>query len=238
MSDHQTTHQTTQPDVPIWLRPESSGVGRPAGRSRAEITAAAIGVADREGIDAVSMRRVGAELGTGAASLYRYVATREDLLELMIDAVGAEYDLEPPSGDWLADLVGVGRQGREIMLRHRWLPTLMPTRATLGPNGAALLEHVLTVLADHPAPATAKLEGFAVLNAVVALLAQDEIGGGAAGQHRTVQYLQHVAADGRHPRIAQMMAEIAGAAATPEPSDPFDRVLARLLGGLLGTTPA
>ena len=79
----------------IWMRPEPAGTGqagragRPALRSRAGITAAAIGVADREGLDAVSMRRVAAELGTGAASLYRYVETRDELLDLMCDATGA-----------------------------------------------------------------------------------------------------------------------------------------------------
>ena len=79
------------PGGSIWMRPERAAAGRPAQRSRAEITAAAIGIADREGLDAVSMRRVAAELGTGAASLYRYVDTREELLDLMSDATGAEY---------------------------------------------------------------------------------------------------------------------------------------------------
>jgi len=87
----------------IWMRPERAGVGRPAQRSRAEITAVALDIADREGLDAVSMRRVATELGTGAASLYRYVETREELLDLMIDATGTEYDMAPPTGDWLAD---------------------------------------------------------------------------------------------------------------------------------------
>ena len=60
----------------IWLRPERSAAGRPAQWSRAEITQVALRIADAEGLDAVSMRRVAAELGTGAASLYRYVETR------------------------------------------------------------------------------------------------------------------------------------------------------------------
>jgi AcrR family transcriptional regulator len=224
-------HEDPAPgDEVIWLRPERAGVGRPAARSRAEITAAAVAVADREGLEAVSMRRVGAELGTGAASLYRYVATREDLLDLMVDTVGAEYDLPPPSGDWLADLVELGRQEREIMLRHPWLPALVTTRASVGPHGAALLEHVLDVLADHPASATAKLEAFAMLNSVVALLAQHELTGRAATRPRNVRYLQHLAGAGDHPRIAQALSQIAGGAGR----DPFDRVLGKIVGGLLG----
>lgn len=81
----------------IWTRPEHAATGRPATRSRDEITAAAVTIADREGLNAVSMRRVAASLGTGAASLYRYVDTREDLLDLMIDATGSEYLVTAPA---------------------------------------------------------------------------------------------------------------------------------------------
>ena len=159
------------PDGPggvIWMRPEHAATGRPAKRSREEITAAAIAIADQEGLDAVSMRRVAAGLGTGAASLYRYVETREDLLDLMIDATGAEYVFPGPAGDWLADLLAIGDQARAIMRRHPWLPSLLITRSVLGPNGLVLLEHVLAALAPHPAGTAAKLEAFAMLNTVTA----------------------------------------------------------------------
>src|ERR1700722_20090109 len=123
----------------IWLRPERSAVGRPAQWSRAEITQVALRVADAEGLDAVSMRRDAAELGTGAASLYRYVETREELLDLMADAVGAGHPLPAPTGDWLADLLAIGERSRALMRAHPWLPGLMITHPVLGPNGVALL---------------------------------------------------------------------------------------------------
>jgi AcrR family transcriptional regulator len=85
----------------------SRGASRTANPDRAEITAAAIGIADRDGLDAVSMRRVAAELGTGAASLYRYVDTQEELLDLMSNATGAEYSLPGPDSDWLAGLLTI-----------------------------------------------------------------------------------------------------------------------------------
>ena len=119
----------------IWMRPEHAATGRPAKRSREEITAVAITIADQDGLDAVSMRRVAAELGTGAGALYRYVDTREDLLDLMTDSTGAEYAFTAPTGDWLADLLAIGEQARDIMRRHQWLPSLLITRSTLGPNG-------------------------------------------------------------------------------------------------------
>jgi AcrR family transcriptional regulator len=138
------------PTASIWIRPERSAAGRPAQWSRAEITKVALRVADAEGLDAVTMRRVAAELGTGAASLYRYVESREDLLDLMTDATGGEYELAPPAGDWLADLVALGEQARVIFRRHRWLAGLTMTRPVIGPNGTALIEHFLTLLQGHP----------------------------------------------------------------------------------------
>lgn len=220
----------------IWMRPERAALGRPAQRSRAEITAVALDIADREGLDAVSMRRVAAELGTGAASLYRYVETRDELLDLMTDAAAAEYALPAPTGDWLADLVAVGEQARVILRRHPWLPGLIITRPVIGPNGIALLEHVLTVLAGHPAGLQAKMEAFAMLNGLTATFVLHELGGGSALHERHVAYLRHAVASGEHPRLAELFSRAAQEPAA-EPADPASRygdMLARVLVGLLG----
>jgi len=219
----------------IWLRPEQAAVGRPARRSRAEITAAAVGIADRDGLDAVSMRRVAAQLGTGAASLYRYVETREELLDLMTDAAGGEYSLPEPSGDWLADLVAIGEQSRAILRRHPWLARLVITRPVIGPNGIALLEHVLAVLAPHPADIATKLEAFAMLNGITAAFVLHELAGGSALQERNVAYLRHAATSGEHPSLAQLLSQEPPAPA--EPADRFSDILARILTGLLGPAP-
>lgn len=223
----------------IWLRRKRATVGRPAQRSRAEITAAAIDIADHEGIDAVSMRRLAAELGTGAASLYRYVETREDLLDLMTDAVGAEYSLPPPSGDWLGDLVAVGEQARATLRRHPWLAGLVITRPVIGPNGIAVLEHVLTVLAAHPADIGTKMEAFAMLNGMTAAFVLHEQSGGSTLHQRNVAYLRHAATSGEHPRLARLLAQATPAAAEPgDPAEPGARygdMLGRILAGVLGS---
>jgi len=218
----------------IWLRRERAGTGRPPRHSREEITTTAVGIADREGLDAVSMRRVAAELGTGAASLYRYLDTRDDLLDLMVDATGAEYDLAAPEGGWLAGLLEVGEQARAIIRRHPWLASLIITRPVLGPNGLALLEHVLTVLEQHPASIAAKLEAFAILSTTAAMFVQNELAGGSARQQQNAAYLQHVLAEGSYPRLAAMLAQQPGGAAPPVP-DPYRGILARILTGLLAT---
>src|SRR5579862_8304091 len=198
----------TEGGDPIWLRPERAATGRPPRHTRDEITAAAIAIADREGLDAVSMRRVAADLGTGAASLYRYLDTREDLLDLMVDATGAEYDITAPTGDWLADLLDLGDQARAIMRRHPWLPPLLITRSVLGPNGLVLLEHVLEALASHPASTAAKLEA-------IALFVQNELTGGPARQERNAAYLRYALAAGHHPRLAELLTPAAPAQASP-----------------------
>jgi AcrR family transcriptional regulator len=227
-----------RPGEVIWTRAERAAVGRPAQHSRAEITAIALALADRDGLDAVSMRRVAAELGTGAASLYRYLEHRDDLLDLMTDATGAEYVFGAPSGDWLADLVAVGEQGRAIMRRHPWLPALVLTRPVLGPSGLALLQHALELMASHPAGVNAKLEAFAMFNSITAMFVQHELAGGSADQERQLGYLWHALGTGQFPRLAELLAAASGAAPLdPRPPDPADRyagLMARILTGLLG----
>ena len=216
---------------PIWLRPERARTGRPAERTRAEITAAAVAVADRGGLHAVSMRNVAIELHTGAASLYRYVTSREDLLDLMIDATAAEYRLQPPTGDRVRDLVAVAEQGYAIMIRHTWLPELVVTRPTLGPNGITVLEHVLEVLADHTAHGSAKLEIFALLNATVATLARNASADAIENRQANETYVYQVAAAGQHPRISALLSELA-----PDPTNADARrrtILTAVFTGLL-----
>jgi len=236
-----------QPAPSIWLRPERSQVGRPAQHTRAGITAVALDIADREGLDAVSMRRVAGELGTGAASLYRYVQTREDLLDLMTDATGAEYEFAEPTGDWVADLVALGEQSRGILRRHPWLAGLTITRPVIGPNGLTVLEHFLAVLAGHPADLATKMEAFALLNGITATSVLYEQAGGPGLQARNVAYLTHAMTSGEHPHLAALLtaspagvidtAGLIDTAGVIDPADRYPDMLARLLVGLLEPRP-
>jgi AcrR family transcriptional regulator len=209
------------------------------------------GSVDAEGLDAVSMRRVGAELGTGAASLYRYVETRGELLDLMTDATAAEYDLpapsddclagdgvadDRPSGDWLAGLVAIGEQTRAIARRHRWLAGLTLARPVIGPNSVTVIEHFLTLLAGHPALLSTKLEAFAMLNGLTATTVLYEQAGGPALQERNVAYLSHVIASGSHPRLTELVSGSAPAAADVS-ADRYPVLLSRVLLGILGANP-
>jgi len=119
---------------------------RDRGLSRTEIVGAAIAVADAEGPDAISMRRIARELGAGAMSLYWYVASKEELLDLMLDAIEAEIEVPEPSGDWRADLSTFAHRTRAALSRHRWAVEFVGSRPPSGPNDVRNLERLLGLL--------------------------------------------------------------------------------------------
>jgi AcrR family transcriptional regulator len=101
-----------------------------------QIVRTAIEIADREGNDAVSMRRIAAELQVGAMSLYWHVANKDELIQLMVDETYAEMKLpEKSSGDWRADIRLVASETRQIFLRHPWVAQVGPTLGVkMGPG--------------------------------------------------------------------------------------------------------
>ncbi|HZG90193.1 MAG TPA: TetR/AcrR family transcriptional regulator [Pseudonocardia sp.] len=220
----------------IWLRQERAGRGPVPEHSRAEITAAAVALADRDGLPAVSMRKLAAAIGTGPASLYRYVDNRDELVELMADAVTGEIELSAPrSTDWLADMVALGHAMRAVYRRHPWLLDVVPGRA-LGPHAIDVMEHALAAMSGLDVPAGTKLEAFALLNAMIVLIVRTEAvvpdpTGDYARAH--AEFLGSVVAAGRHPHLAAALTE-----PDPQPDasgDLVDRVLPRVLTGLLDT---
>jgi AcrR family transcriptional regulator len=131
---------TARPSGP---RPRRRNADEEAASAR--IVATAIAVADTEGLAAVSMRRVAAELGMATMSLYRHVAGKEDLLAQMMDAAFSERPLpdDPPEG-WRARLEVAARTLWAMFRRHPWLaPALSATRPQPIPNGIPFTEWVL-----------------------------------------------------------------------------------------------
>lgn len=124
------------------MRPERAARGPKPAHDRDEIAAVCVRVADAEGLDAVSMRRVAAELGTGTTSLYRYVASKEDLFDLMVDRVLGSVPLPRPTGYWRDDLSALASWKRALILDHPWMASLSG-RPAIGPHGLALQERGL-----------------------------------------------------------------------------------------------
>ncbi|MFF5011970.1 TetR/AcrR family transcriptional regulator C-terminal domain-containing protein [Streptomyces sp. NPDC001165] len=113
--------------------------------SRDAIVREAIAMLDTDGIEALSMRKLGARLNAGATSLYRHVATKDELMELAVDEVAAEIQVPPAdSPDWRAAAAETAHSFRATALRHPWLSTVMGQAglAYLGPNLMALNERL------------------------------------------------------------------------------------------------
>ena len=127
----------------IWNRPERAARGPAPSLSRQQIARAAVTLADTSGIEAVSMRTLAGELGVGATSLYRYVDRRDELIELMVDAVmGNDLHFEI-RGDWRRDLASFAHGLRAMTLRHPWLAVPSAGLRNFGPNEAQHYERVL-----------------------------------------------------------------------------------------------
>ncbi|MFZ4274917.1 TetR/AcrR family transcriptional regulator [Streptomyces arboris] len=234
----------TTPPATVWSRPERGARGPAPERSRYEITAAALALADAEGLAAVSMRALAQRLGTGPASLYRYVGSRDELLDLMADAVAGELDLSAaPSGDWLGDLVGLALQSKAAHARHPWLAELNDRRGeVLGPHAIDYLDHALAVLVPAPGTSRQKLEAIGLLGGLATLFARREppasagSAQGASGDPPAqAAHLAAVAAEGRHPHLlaALMTAGPPPVAGPAERDALFERLLRRLLPAML-----
>jgi AcrR family transcriptional regulator len=107
----------------------------------AQIVDAAVRVADEGGLDAVSMRKVGAELGVAAMALYRYVRTKDELIDAMIDRVlGDEPAERQVVGGWQAALADEAGRLRHAALSHPWVVGLLLGRPSFGPNALRYVE--------------------------------------------------------------------------------------------------
>lgn len=107
--------------------------------TRADVVAAAVGLADEVGRGGLSMRKLGEALGVEAMSLYHHVANKDDLLDGMVDHVFGEVALPPAGADWKPALRDRSRSLRAALRRHPWALALMESRSSPGP--ATLCHH-------------------------------------------------------------------------------------------------
>jgi AcrR family transcriptional regulator len=131
----------------LWGTKPAPARGRKPGMTVERITAAAIAIADADGLDAVSMRRVADSLGVGTMSLYRYLPGKTELYELMLDTVMGENG--PPAPDpagWRAGLTTFARQSLAGYRRHPWLLEASLSRGLMGPNQTAALDALLRII--------------------------------------------------------------------------------------------
>jgi AcrR family transcriptional regulator len=128
----------------VWERPEPPNRRVPGPLSRDRIVRAAIRLADADGLDAVSLRKVATALEVGPMRLYGYIDSKEELLDLMVDAVYAE--IRPAGDGWREVLRSHAEATRNAVHEHEWLADLLGGRPQLGPNALANGETVLAAL--------------------------------------------------------------------------------------------
>ena len=101
--------------------------------ARERVVRAALELADAHGIDALTMRRLGEELGVGPMALYRHAANKDDIIDAIVDLVFAEVTLPGSGGDWKSAMRERAVSLHDVLLRHRWAVGLMESRRHPGP---------------------------------------------------------------------------------------------------------
>jgi AcrR family transcriptional regulator len=235
---------------PIWTRPEP-GTRKPR-FSRGQIAAAALAIADSEGFEAVSIRRVAAELGAGTMTLYRYISAKADLITLMDDAIMGESLI--PAGqlpaDWREAVAAIARATRTALMRHPWAVQALQGRGgagqegAFGPNGIRHFEQSLAAVAAAPLDTTAKLDLLAIVDDYVfghVLRAGEQEARSATGtpEHAAAiaGYIEGLLATGDYPRITELAGDPAAASSLGDPAEldrRFERGLTALLDGAVG----
>ncbi|HEY7342936.1 MAG TPA: TetR/AcrR family transcriptional regulator C-terminal domain-containing protein [Ktedonobacterales bacterium] len=217
---HGPAHPKHQPlkHEPIWMRPARQPQGQRPSLSREQIVRAAIELADAEGLEELSMRRLATKLGAGAMSLYWHIPNKEDLLDLMLDAAFGEMTLpEPLSGAWRADLRQFAHLTLGVLRRHTWLPSLLSSRLLPGPNTLRYVELFLadlgglglddTTIADILSTVDAYVDGFAQREAAAAESRRQAGMTEAEWQAALAAYYQQVLSSGQYPMLARIITE-------------------------------
>lgn len=209
--------------------------------TRDDIAAAAVEIADTEGFDALSMRRLAVALDAGTMTLYHYVRTKDELLALVSDTIMGELilDDEELAGGWRAAMTNLARHSLATFQRHPWIFDVRDDPA-IGPNSVRHFDQSLQALAELEIPLPDKLD---ILSAV------DEFVFGHALQMRNNYaeveevatmslYVAELAATGDYPQITKLIGEhgVDGTwrvvAETFRDPDRFERSLRRLLDGI------
>ena len=146
------------------VAPRKGGQGIPLSRTR--VIAAALTMADEEGLSAVSIRGLAARLGAPVMSLYRYVRDKEQLIALMADAAFGESPLaQPPAGSWRVQLEAAARAEWQVFRKHPWLARVVHvTRPAPLPNALAYVNLIMRALESSPLGAEEKLRLHVVLH--------------------------------------------------------------------------
>jgi AcrR family transcriptional regulator len=159
--------------------PRTAGQAPRTPLSRERVLRAAVALAGAAGIEALTMRRLGEELGVEAMSLYKYVANKDDLLDGMVDVVFGEIELPSKDADWRTAMRDRAISVRAVLTHHPWATPLMQSRSRPGP---ATLRHHDAVIG------TLRAAGFPIALVAHAFSALDSYIYGFALQQRALPF--------------------------------------------------
>jgi AcrR family transcriptional regulator len=228
----------TDPDLArLWGITPAATRGPKPGLSLERIVRAAIDIAAAEGLAEVSMRRVAKAVGFTTMSLYRYVRSKDELADQMLDAlIGPPPALDTVPGGWRPKLERWAREEWAVLRRYPWLLQLITTRPSFGPNRMAWLETALRALAPTSLPPLDRLEVVRLLDRYIRGAAQDPPFASdlppraretwLAAQHQLLTYLA------TNPNYQTLSDTLITAAQTPSPPDDLTFGLHRLLDGV------
>jgi AcrR family transcriptional regulator len=205
------------PHEPIWIRPVRKPQSQRPSLTRGQIVRAAMELANAEGLEALTMRRLAKKLGAGAMSLYWHIPNKDDLLDLMLDAAFGEVELpEEPSADWRADLRLFAHHMLSVLRRYTWLPSLISSRPLPSPNRVRYVERFLSELEGLGLDLTtiggilntveAYVDGFAQHEAAPEEIRRRTGMTEADWRATFAAYLQEVLSSGQYPTLARLIA--------------------------------
>jgi AcrR family transcriptional regulator len=150
----------------MWEYDEKAARGPKPRLTLEQVVDRAVAIADAEGLDALSMRRVAKELGVGTMSLYRYVPGKEELLDLMLDRVNGPGDRDAFEGlSWREAMQRIATGLWELYTTHRWLPMVDQSRPVLGPRALASFDVAVGALAGMPLSSQEKVAVISMVDA-------------------------------------------------------------------------
>lgn len=157
----------------LWRAAPETGRGPRKKLTVDEVVAAAIGLADAEGLEAVTVRRLAQELGKAPMTLYTYVPGKSELVALMLDSLFEGMERGEHSGNWRERLTAVAQENYALYRAHPWAAAASPSRPPLGPGQCAKYEHELRALEGLGLNDVEMDDSLAYLLAFVRTAAQD-----------------------------------------------------------------
>jgi AcrR family transcriptional regulator len=130
------------------MTPQTTSPRRRKPLSRERVLRAAIALADRHGVESLTMRRLGGKLGVEAMALYKHVANKDEILDGIVELVVGEIEIPTPGSEWRTAMRQRAISVRRVLRRHPWAIGLMESRGTPGPTTLRYLDAVLATLRD------------------------------------------------------------------------------------------